>query len=254
MKSLLVRTLFELASVYRYLGIRQFFLWLAGFLRRLPSILSQKSLGPADEAFGTSFYVKPLSQWLRVDQSSTGLVREIMGQRCYTHDLHIPPPKTILDLGSNTGIFTLYALSVFPESKVHSVEAQPELVKHLISNITNNGFGPRWSHTNALVGGSFNEWSQTLSQQHPDIAEFDISSYLDTVGTCDLMKCDVEGGEYPFFENCSGWIRKIQAISLEYHGPAEQGQTLKSTLEKHGFHVTMRPHGHLGYLFCTRKK
>jgi hypothetical protein len=45
------------------------------------------------------------------------------------------PPKTILDVGANVGIFTLWAAHFFPEARIHSYEPNPRLIQFLQSNL-----------------------------------------------------------------------------------------------------------------------
>ncbi len=227
--------------------------WRMNLLTRLPSVLERRSLGPVDEAFGDTFAIRKNGRLLRLQRTSFGVVREIFGQECYCPAAELGSCRQILDLGANAGVFGLFALMAAPDATVHMVEAQAALLAVLQGNVGRNGYADRVRTENALVGGAQNDWATQLRQQNPALPDFSIRTYLDGVGECDFLKCDIEGAEYTFFSGEVGWLRQVRRLALEYHGTWEQGSALGRILDKNGFEVRQANHGALGYLFATRK-
>ena len=62
-----------------------------------------------------------------IEQGSLGVVREIVAAHCYVKPVELSEAKTILDLGANCGVFTLFALASAPNARLVSVEAQPKM-------------------------------------------------------------------------------------------------------------------------------
>jgi FkbM family methyltransferase len=75
---------------------------------------------------------------------------------------------------------------------------------------------------------------------------------------CDLLKVDIEGGEYQLLYGLNdGFLKRIKKIHMEYHnmdGEKNNGAALKKFLELKGFEVNEKKEmtGPRGYLFCTR--
>jgi hypothetical protein len=252
-KNSLTQLLQERSRVQRLLTPQGFLRWNFLMIQALPRIISRKSLGPIDEGMGEclEFYAAD-RRLLRMSGCSFGVVREIFGQNCYVDPAKIADARRILDLGGNAGAFALYALSSAAYARVHVVEAQPQFIPIIRDNVEQNGFAARVSLENALVGGAYNEWSRAIRRAHPHIRDFDIAKYLSGVGSCDFIKCDIEGGEYVFFTGDLSWTRLVRRIALEYHGTWSSGTNLKQKLISHGYSVQQREHGRLGYLLAER--
>ena len=81
------------------------------------------------------------------------------------------------------------------------------------------------------------------------------------IESCDLLKLDCEGSEYPILYNVNiDILRKIKRIHMEYHGreninPRWNGDHLRVYLESKGFLVDLvpsaKPPGR-GHMFCWR--
>lgn len=243
----------EAMRVRRLLKPSDYGRWWWGVVRTMPAILRTKSLAPADEIFGGAFSYRHAGKLIHVENTSLGIIREIVGDECYVARKDLAECREVLDLGANTGMFTLFALSSEPDVRVHSVEAQRDFIPKIQRNLAGNGFASRASVENALVGGAHDAWARALRMQQPELPDFDVRRYLDRVGNCDLLKCDVEGAEYVLFDGDLGWTRQVSRISLEYHGQWADGKLLADRLQQQGFAVSQRTHGVLGYVNARRK-
>jgi FkbM family methyltransferase len=246
------RLIKEIAIVNKILPTDQFYHWLLGILESLPDLVREKSLGAVDIKFGDSFEVNWQGQKLKFNSLSFGVVREIYGHCCYANPGELEGSKHILDLGGNGGAFTLFALAEAPNAKVHAVEAQGDLIEILKHNVQQNGYLDRLTTETAIVGGIYNSWTKEQKKKNPDIDIFDIREYLNRVGYCDFIKCDVEGAEFLLFDENLDWTQAVKTMVLEYHPVWGSPEKLKTDLEESGFQVRQVDHGCLGYFYCSR--
>lgn len=247
----LVRFVSEIRNLFFALDARSFFRWIWLLLLLLPKVVRTRSLGAVDEAFGPAVRFRTGGREFSLERCSLGLVREIIGSACYARPDELRDCRAILDLGSNCGVFTLFCLANAPDARVVAVEAQPGLVADARANMQKSGFAGSAEFVNAFVGES-NEFIRTLAGGDPSVGQFSPESYIAQVGGCDFMKCDVEGAEYSLITPSALWLRRVNRISLEYHGIWEQGAGLGEILRGHGFMVSQHPHGSLGYLQGAR--
>lgn len=248
----LQRFLFEIFLVNKILPFRQFVKWVSTIPSNLPTLLKTKSLGILDEHFGTSFDVLWEGKKLHFDDLGFGVVREIYGHLCYIGKGQLKDATNILDLGGNGGAFTLFSLVEAPNAKIHAVEAQAEVMKILQKNIKQNGYEERVTSECAVVGGFYDDWTQSLLQINPDYPVFDIHHYMSEIDTLDFLKCDVEGGEFNLMKGDLSWTKKVKNMVLEYHPDKGDVKELENTLNSLGFDVRREDHGCLGYFYCTK--
>lgn len=252
MRSEIFRFARALGRVRKVLFPRDLSRWVRCFLQTFPDVLQTRSLGPVDELFGNSFCVRFGSTRLHFADTSFGLIREIFGQHCYAQPKELHGASRILDLGANSGVFSVFALACAPRARVHAVEAQPKLVSHLKGNVSRNGFARRHQAEWAVVGGAWDDWTRQLMGTHPDLPVFDPEKLFQRDGDYCFCKCDVEGAEFQLLRQQPRWLARIRRLALEYHGDFRSGEELQHVLEEHGFRVRRSDHRHLGYLHAGR--
>jgi FkbM family methyltransferase len=149
-----------------------------------------------------------------------------------------PAPK-VLDLGANIGLFGIYALSRWPAATIQSFEPDPTNLPLVSSAIAANRFEGRWSVANVAVANQTAESSFTaglFADSHlsfeadagagqPDSAADD-GSHTITVRTVDifaedhdvdLMKMDIEGGEWAILSDRRLADLKADVLVFEWH-------------------------------------
>lgn len=163
------------------------------------------------------------------------VVAEVFEKRIYhaVEDCSIRPDATILDLGGNIGLASLFFSRILPHSRIVAVEpdaANAELLRRNCSHLIEAGClqvvqafaaatdgmagidrsGGNWGFrkTDALADG---ESIPCLS-----VPELMRRFALDEI---DLLKCDIEGSERELFAGCGGWIHRVSAIAVETHRP-----------------------------------
>ena len=204
------------------------------------------------------------------------LFQEIWVEGFYSKKFSIPPGATVVDIGANAGVFTLWALQG-GAARVIAVEPSPRMAEYLSHNVSASGFsnvtvvqaacGGRAGETvlysrgdeglNSLycrdvLGSTFQPMCRT-----PVLTLEDLFSRYG-VETCHLLKLDCEGAEYEILLNTPGdMLKRIERITLEYHVGLNDHdpEELVSFLNAHGFQAEktplLDPEG--GYLYATRR-
>ena len=165
-----------------------------------------RDLGVVDEVFGRSFYELPQP----VEGLLTGLGR---------------PPR-VVDLGANIGLFGVWLLERFPGATVTAYEPDrfnAELLRRCVE--ANSGRG-RWElveacasttdGTVAFVDGDFASSREAAPGESASalVTKADAMPHL---GTADLAKLDIEGGEWALLADERFRASPPAAVTLEYH-------------------------------------
>ncbi len=167
--------------------------------------------------------------------------------------------STIIDIGTNIGIFSIYAASTSNNTKVYSYEPMPKTYNLLLENIKLNkldnkilpfqlGVGSKKEKRRLfLAGGSpFHSLYSTMENtEFLDISVISLKDIFDNnhIGYCDILKSDCEGAEFEIFYNTPDeYFEKIKEIRLEYHNQKNEGDNIKRLIkffENKGFSLTI---------------
>ena len=170
---------------------------------------------------------------------------------------------TLVDVGANVGLFTVWAARRLHAERIIAVEPAPDTASALMANLTRNkvenvtvlqlalgghrgdatlyrrGAGARDTlFTSDLYGSCFVPLSRTKL-----ITLDDLFSTLE-IEHCDLLKLDCEGAEYDILAGASGEsLQKIRHIVGEYHvGMATyEPRELMLLMTRAGFRVRCFP-------------
>jgi len=148
---------------------------------------------------------------------------------------NMPADPTVLDLGGNIGLASVYFASVLPKSRIVVVEPDGgncEVIRRNTQGLTRAG---RLRVIEAFVAardGSAaidrnarswafkmsNDSSSPSSEQIPCVS---VSSLIRDTGFehVDLLKCDIEGAESAVFADCREWIARVSHLIVETHAP-----------------------------------
>ena len=147
-------------------------------------------------------------------------------------------PATIIDLGANTGLATLFFLSRYPSAKVLSVEPDHEnfaMLQHNVGKLSNVICieAAVWNHDGQihLIDPGIGSWgmqvTDTPNAQSPKdiVSSICLPSLLSLFSSthADLMKVDIEGTEKEVFEDSASWISSISSIVIELHDRYKPG-------------------------------
>ena len=151
-------------------------------------------------------------------------------------------PDTILDIGANVGLTTVYFANRYPGARIISVEPESENFDVLEQNTAaytnvlplNRAISNKGGQLIHVVDKGFGEWGFMTSKKDP-AKEDKIKGTVKTVTvpeimdwyelqTVDVVKIDVEGAEMELFEdNYQSWISRARCIIIELHDRMRKG-------------------------------
>lgn len=187
--------------------------------------------------------------------------------------------RRVLDLGANIGLFGAYAATRWQHALIEAFEPDPENASLHEQTIALNGLQDRWRVSRAAAGASnghaeFVSGGVALSHlaAEDDASstsaerlegerriEVELRDVLPLLAHTDLLKMDIEGGEWAIL--CDPRFRAAppRAIVLEYHPrfcpSADPAAAVDAALANAGLHVQSiwrRADGH-GMLWAWRK-
>lgn len=211
---------------------------------------------------------------IRANSDDKWPVHEIFMRDDYRLRQLKPNLKHIVDLGAYTGDFAIQAARLNPNAKIVSLEPSSENYRYLVNNIKQNDLKKRiktLKYACAPINGQLNFYLSINRGGHSLVgknAEYRVKvkslTLMDVLKrakfkNCDLLKIDIEGGEYDLLYKLSpSKFKKFKFISMEYHNTDEKGKNGKSLanfLEKQGYKVEFHDsYGKsVGQLFAKRK-
>jgi len=152
-------------------------------------------------------------------------------------------PKTVLDVGANVGIFSLWAGANFPGAVIHSYEPNAALQQYLRHNTSqmganlyaegvsgHDGFGAFAQKGESMVG-------QCRESEFGDIPVVSLGTAIKRMGeTVDLLKLDCEGAEWSILEHPEAFAN-VGCVRMEYHliDPSHSTSRLVESFAEIGF-------------------
>jgi len=175
---------------------------------------------------------------------------EFFVDRCFS-GLGLEDLDTVIDIGANVGLFAKYMYSINAK-KVILVEANPYLrdsIETLLdddlerSSIYMNPIYKekttipfRFSMENTTIGSNYfgaedHNYGQLTNVIDCETITLDDILRDNNYERISLLKCDIEGGEYPFFESVTDdQIQLIDKFMIEFHG--NSNNEIQPILEK----------------------
>jgi FkbM family methyltransferase len=164
--------------------------------------------------------------YLRTTSGDLFVLYEIFVTRCYAvPGTILADVKTIVDLGANVGLATLFYAERFKRARFVCVEPNPRNVSLLRKNVA--WLGDRV----VVVDGAVRSWPGTGSfddtrwswggQLHPGGARAVRCFTMDEITTLarldriDLLKVDIENGVEDLFEANNRWLDSVRLIVVE---------------------------------------
>lgn len=187
--------------------------------------------------------------WLRPNSGDFFILHEIFLDEPYA----VPSDwragvETIVDLGANIGLATLFLNRCFPRARFICVEPDPANARLLQDNLS-----PLIGRATVVEGaasdrpgeGAFDDGGQTWGGRLVEGGGRPVRCYgMDellarTPGRIDLLKVDIEGAEARLFAAPGAWIERVGAILIELHPPYGLEQ-FERDMGRAGFRV-LRP-------------
>jgi FkbM family methyltransferase len=140
----------------------------------------------------------------------------------------VPAPR-ILDLGANVGLFGVWALDRWPGAHVHGYEPDPDNAAIHRRTMELNAAGERWSLSQAFAacangrirfaGGTGSaSRAAALAEDDPAVSiEVEARDVFADLAASDLVKIDIEGGEWELLQDARFRELRARAVFVEYH-------------------------------------
>jgi FkbM family methyltransferase len=161
-----------------------------------------------------AFHFRAGHSW-RISDAVTELqvFEEVFGQEHY----RLSPTgatATVIDIGANNGLFSLYAHLKLPAARIYAIEANPLTYQSLVGNIGANALQETVRPVNRAISAtngtvtfycsSTSGWSSLFPTrgaeggQAVSVQSMSLSSFCAAqgIGEVDVLKIDVEGAEY----------------------------------------------------------
>jgi FkbM family methyltransferase len=142
-----------------------------------------------------------------------------------------PSPKFIVDIGANVGYSVIYWAHAYPSARMVAFEPHPAhismLYRHLELNALLNQVsvvGSAASNHNAYSFLTDNEnESVVVDKYQPGMLQIKVRDFFTEMEgqNIDLLKLDIEGGEYAILKDKRFETLNIQTIVLEWHDTTE---------------------------------
>lgn len=153
-------------------------------------------------------------------------------------------PRTIVDLGANIGLTSLWYARRYPISKIVAVEPVPANAELLRSNLSVNripsivieaAVGPREGRSSFQLDRSSN-MGHLGGNGNLEVKVVSMPEVIARIGsTIDLLKMDIEGGEQALLtEGDLAWLDQVDTIIAEFH-PMVDYVRLTETIARKGF-------------------
>jgi FkbM family methyltransferase len=196
--------------------------------------------------------------------------RDGVGRALYWQGLSAYEPETLplltalarrsgvmLDVGANTGVFSLWALNAAPDVEVHAFEPSPAVFAALERNVAANGLQERSRLNPVAVADTEGDvtlhvpvetWASAsldrhgfhgLSGETVEVPATTLDAYVRalSIERVDLLKVDVEGFEHLVLAGAAKVLRDQRPFVICECLPGAQTQTLEEILRAAGYRI-----------------
>jgi FkbM family methyltransferase len=157
-----------------------------------------------------------------------------LGEVFHEHDYR-PPAEVeqrltrvgrIVDLGANVGLFGAFAAARWPQAEILAFEPDPANAEVHARTIALNGLQARWTLVRSAAGASSGRarflaggvaLSRLAGEGDEGDIEVELRDVLPELAGADLVKMDIEGGEWAILCDPRFRARPPRALVLEYH-------------------------------------
>ena len=171
------------------------------------------------------------------------------------YEIKVSGVQTIIDLGANIGLSTLYLKTLYPKAQVVCVEPFPANVEVLRRTLLLNGIDDVHIFSGAIgmddgIAILKLDSDPTAHSLVPspsigpsstiEVPQISVASLMEELGLreIDLLKIDIEGYEKTLFASQADWLDSTRYIVGEAHAHVNYGLLeLQRDLARHGFRV-----------------
>ena len=139
--------------------------------------------------------------------------------------------RHIVDVGANVGFSCLNWLRTYPDAHITAFEPHPAHVRQIRRHLQVNGLEEQVTLIAAAAGRVSGEMfltdagpeSQLHTAAQPDALQVPVVDWFETIGSeaIDLLKLDIEGGEYTLLADARFAALRCRVAVLEWHRSPE---------------------------------
>lgn len=170
---------------------------------------------------------------LRHDERDSWVLHEVLATSNYA-----PPPAAmatlnatqrplrVVDAGAHLGFFGLFVLARHPGAEITAFEPDPSNAALLEECIRRNGSERQWHLVRACAStedgsawfaSGLGEWSHVSPEPESGTIEVPVVDLFRHLDGVDLLKMDIEGGEWRILADQRLAIHRPKVVVLEYH-------------------------------------
>jgi FkbM family methyltransferase len=220
---------------------------------RYRRVLLQQDKRPTDGLFKVRAKA-PISQDIHLRRSGSDLLtfQEVIVEEVYKPVLEaLSSCHTLMDLGANVGLATLYISSRYPGCRCFCVEPNPETFDVLRKNLAGRDaiahLGAVWSSATTVTpvcDADHYSMATVACAPGATISALPVQQVIEKSGftSIDLLKVDVEGAEVELFKGDLSWLSRVRAIAIEFHNGSRAAIRFDEVMRQNGY--TVSDHGH----------
>lgn len=160
---------------------------------------------------------------------------ELMQDEYGIEGIEFQPGDVVLDVGANTGIFSIYLAQMHPEITIHAFEPVPATYRRLLANLEANGVTNVIPHNMAITADgralelhltpqnsgaatAFLTRPYANGHEHIEVASTTLSAFMQSraIEWITLLKIDCEGAEYEILAD-TAVLQQVDYLSGELH-------------------------------------
>ena len=163
--------------------------------------------------------------------------------------------STVVDLGCNQGLFTLYAAK--RGASVIAIDAQAGFRAKITPLLEMNDCAERVRFVPAIVGANMGLFSNADILRHAPFyatgtPTLSVTEILTGIPSVTFMKIDIEGSEFALFSEPAEWLDRVDALAMEVHPAFGDPDAIRAFLRSHGWNVRHSPNE--DYLYAQRRR
>jgi FkbM family methyltransferase len=181
----------------------------------------------------------------RLNRGDIQAMREVWLDETYRLPADIGPVRTVVDLGANIGLASVYLCRRHDSRRLVAVEPVPANAALARENLALNGIDAdvleaAVAATDGTVHFQLTEDSN-LGRIAPSgravraISMHQLLERLPARTEIDILKIDIEGGEQELLLGDRSWLRRVRSIIVEFHPAVVDNARLIAVLQREGF-------------------
>lgn len=153
-----------------------------------------------------------------------GVAFDVFWRGCYQSPEPVSQVRKIVDLGANVGYSCLFWCRQYPEASVTAFEPHPRHVSAIAEHLSANHFSDRVKVVEAAAGVAESSAylkdagsSSTITSSPAGFAVPVVDVFQTLDGAIDILKIDIEGGEYGLLGDERFGSVRARTVVVEWH-------------------------------------